>query len=237
MINDIMRYVKARLGAYHRQLELDDDALLDCLENETLKTLSVYYPYYMEWIVNTVTDRVPDLGNHIYIPTEIQGHIVMGVERVLPKFGQIQSTGIGNIYGGILPSINNFINMQLDASILSAFSIPGTWTFLPPNMLRLNGEINWTTYPNYNVTLKTTHNKDFSTFQFGLREVIKKLAFYDICLDIYGIRKYFSNLATTFGDLNLDLDVLNVEDKRDDLIQKLRVDQIYGTRVKKLYIV
>lgn len=237
MINDLVKHVKSRLGAYHRKLELDDDSIIQCLEQETLKTLSVYFPYYLEWILNTKENLVPDLKNTYFLPEEIHGYTIIGVERVLPKFGQTQSTGLGNVYGGILPSINSFINMQLDQVMISAFMVPNTFTFMPPNMVRLNGEVNFTSYQMFSVTLKTTHNKDFSTFPFGLRETIKKLALYDVCLDIFGIRNYFSNLSTTFGDVNLQLDILNVEDKRDDLIEKLRLNQIKNARVKKIYIV
>jgi hypothetical protein len=127
--------------------------------------------------------------------------------------------------------------MQLDQVMMSAFMVPNTFTFIPPNMLRLNGEVNFTSYQMFSVTLKVTHNKDFSTFPFGLRETIKKLALYDICLDIFGIRNYFSNLSTTFGDVNLQLDIFNVEDKRDDLIEKMRLNQIKNARLKKIYIV
>lgn len=237
MINDLVKHVKARLGAYHRKLELDDEAIIQCLEQETLKTLSVYFPYYLEWVLNTKESKVPELNNHYFLPNDIQGYQLMGVERVLPKFGQTQSTGLGSVYGGILPSINNFINQQLDQVMMSAMMVPNTFTFISPNILKLNGEVNFSNYQNMSVLLKVTHQKDFSTFPFGLRETIKKLALYDVCLDVFGIRNYFGSLNTTFGEIDLKLDVFQVEDKRDDLIEKLRLNQIKNARVKKIYVV
>jgi len=237
MINDLVRHIKARLGAYHRKLELDDDAIIMCLEQETLKTLSVYFPYYIEYILNTRENRIPGLNNQYFLPTEIQGYLLMGVERVLPRNSGSQSSGLGSVMGGMLPSINNFVSMQLNQVMNSAMLVPDTFTFISPNMLRMNGEVNFSTYTNLSITLKVTHQKDFSTFPYGLRETIKKLALYDVCLDLFGIRNYFGSLNTTFGEIDLKLDILQVEDKRDDLIEKMRLNQIKNARVKKIYVV
>ena len=236
MINDIIRHVKARMGAYSRKLELDDDSLIRILEQETLPTLSVYFPYYIEYILDTVTNQLPGANNQFYLPSEIEGFYLLGVERVLPCIGASQSTGMGNVYGGVMPSLNNFINMKLDQTILSAFMVPNTFTFFPPNTIRLNGELNFTMYKRLNLTLKVTHNKNFSTFHPGLREIIMKMAFYDIALDILGIRKYFQSLSTTFGEVDLNLDMLEVSDRRDDLIETLRKNQLKNSVVKKIYI-
>lgn len=236
MINDIIRHIKGRLGAYTRKLEISDEAIISILEQETLPTLSVYFPYYIDYILDTEDSRLPDTRNQFYLPSEIEGFYLLGVERVLPAMGGSQSTGMGNVYGGVMPSINNYINMKLDATILSAFMIPDTFTFFPPNTIRLNGELNFTAYKRMLLTLKVTHNKNFSTFHPGLRETIMKLAMFDVSLDILGIRKYFQNLSTTFGEVDLNLDILEVSDKRDDLIESLRKNQLKNSVIKKIYI-
>ena len=65
---------------------------------------------------------------------------------------------------------------------------------------------------------------------------IKKLAFYDVALDIYSIRRYFSSLSTTFADIELNLDDLSVSDRRDDLIETLRKNQLKNPGARKIYI-
>jgi hypothetical protein len=231
-----MRHVKARLGAFSRKLELDDDAILSVLEQETLPTLSIYFPYYLSWILNVKEEKVPILNNTYYLPINIEGHRLIGVEKVLPKFGNTQSTGLGNIYGGILPSFNNYISMKLDATLLSAFMVPQTFTFTAPNMVRLNGEYNFAEFDSYMFVLKTTHPKNFSTFPYGLRETIMKLAFYDVALDVLAIRKYFVSMSTTFGDIDLQLDPLEMVTQRDDLVELMRKNQLKNALVKKVYI-
>lgn len=237
MINDIVNHIKARIGTYKRDIELDDDAIIRCLEQETLKTLSVYFPYYLEWSINANTDLVPGLSNTYYLPELIAGsHFIIGVERVLPTSSVIGQSQVSNIFGGVLPSLGNFVDNKLSSTMNSLLTMPDTFTFLQPNMLRVNNLNNTSINNTLVTTLKTTHRRDFTTFPFGLRETIKKLALYDVCLDVKGIRQYFTTVNTTFGELNLDMDFFNVTDKRDDLIELMRKNQLKNSGVKKIYI-
>ena len=235
MINEILNYIKARLGASHRQLELSDEAIIDCLQQETLLTLSAYFPYYIEY--NIELKRLDGSKNIVLLPETLGGQYrVIGVQSIYNTYSSV--IGITNIYGSnIDDSISSFLDSKVNASLNSAFSNPDTFEFLPPNMLRLNNFANYSMNNTLTLLFKTTHRNDFATFPFGLRETIKKLALYDVSLDIYGIRKYFSNLSTTFAEIELNLDDLNVSDKRDELVELMRRNQLKTSSAKKIWIV
>jgi hypothetical protein len=237
MINDIVNHIKARIGTYKRDIELDDDAIIRCLEQETLKTLSVYFPYYVEWTLDTTLEKVPGMSNVFYLPELIADRFyVFGVEKVIPAITQSGMSQLTNIYGSNLPSLSNYVDTKLNSTFNSLLSMPDTFTYLPPNMVRLNNINALVGYNAMKCILKVTHSRDFKTFPFGLRETIKKLALYDVCLDIKGIRQYFSTVNTTFGEIQLNMDLFDVSDKRDDLIETLRKNQLKNSQVKKIYI-
>ena len=72
---------------------------------------------------------------------------------------------------------------------------------------------------------------------FGLLETVKKLALADVANDLLGIRSYFQNVGTAFGELNLNVDQLKEwADKRDDVIELLRKNQLKNTGVRKIYV-
>ena len=236
MINEIVNHIKARLGAHIRKLELSDEALIRCLQTETLMTLSIYNSFYCEYVLDTQADIVPNTSNTFYIPEEIEGFRILGVEKVYPSFQNFMHNGmLFAVLGQDITNVmSNFVNIKLSANVASAFLPPETFQFIPPNHLRLYNQ-----YGNRNMvlTLKTTHKKDFTTFHYGLRETIMKLALADVSIDLLGIRRYFQNLSTTFAEINLDLDILQqYADKRDDIIESMRKNILKNTGIKKIYI-
>lgn len=236
-INMLVNHVKARLGVTHRQIELSDEAIMQCLQEETLKTLSVYHPFFCQMSLSLKDKEIMPYSNTYFLPERLGDDFdIVGVEKVIPV-----STGAAanNMFylpaGSDLQGIISSLAMTKLANTLSAATInPETHQFIAPNMLRI--------YNNFSMSevmliVRTTHKRDFSTFPFGMLEMIKDLAFYDVAMDIYSIRKYFSNIQTLFAQINLDMDFLNsIPDKRSELIEKMRVRQLRFSNTRKLYI-
>jgi hypothetical protein len=239
MINEIVNHIKSRLGTTHRHLELSDQDIVRLLHTETLMTLSVYNPFFVEYMLNTDQDRVEGSENTFNVPNELQGFRIIGVEKVLPVAGIPPEYGIAGASFGVLGTdlsvgITAFLNSKLAAGIASTLLPPETFQFIPPNLLRV-----------YNIfqqgqlycILRTTHRKDFGTVPFGLLETVKKLALADVANDLLGIRSYFQNVGTVFGELNLNVDQLKEwADRRDDVVDSLRKSMLKNTGVRMVYM-
>ena len=236
-ISMLLDHVKSRLGVSHRHIEFLDDALIKCLEQTTLQTLSVYCPFYCNMIINLNEAEVMPGMNTYFVPETLGDDFnVMGVEYVLPiSTGQSASTMFYMPMGGDLQGIITSLAMsKLSNTMLGATVNPQTHQFIAPNMVRLMSTAMTT---NAMMIARTTHKKDFTTFPFGMLETIKNLAFYDVAMDIYSVRKYFSNVQTLFAQIQLDMDMYNsIPDKRDELIEKLRTRQLRFSNTKKIFI-
>jgi hypothetical protein len=235
MINDIVNHVKSRLGASHRRLELSEEDIVSLLQTETLTTLSVYFPFFLEYQLDTESNLVEGMGNTYNLPTELMGFRTIGVEKVIDSMGFSTTNGMnfGILGSDMTSSMTNFLNQKLVNGMTMAMLPPQTFQFIPPGLLRVHNS-----YSGRYLfcVLKSTHRKDFSTLPFGLLESVKKLALADVANDLLGIRNYFQNVGTPFAEINLNLDQLKEwADKRDDLIESFRKNQLRNTGVKKIY--
>ena len=237
MIAELVNNIKARLGASHRNLELDDRDIVSLLQNETLKTASIYNPFFLEYLLDPETERVEGTGNVFNVPMEIAGFETMGVEKVFAAQNTASMYGFvpyGILGGDIGTIMGNYLNMKLANGITGLMLPPDTFQYVHPGILRI---FNTYTQNKYFVVLRTTHKKDFSTFPYGLRETIMKLALADVANDLLGIRTFFQNLGSTFAEINLNTDLLNNwADKRDDLIENMRRSQLKNAGVRKIYV-
>ena len=237
MIAELVNNIKARLGASHRNLELDDRDIVSLLQNETLKTASIYNPFFLEYLLDPETERVEGMGNVFNVPMEIAGFETMGVEKVFAAQNTASMYGFvpyGILGGDIGTIMGNYLNMKLANGITGLMLPPDTFQYVHPGMLRI---FNTYTQNKYFVVLRTTHKKDFSTFPYGLRETIMKLALADVANDLLGIRTFFQNLGSTFAEINLNTDLLNNwADKRDDIIESMRRSQLKNASVRKIYV-
>lgn len=236
-INSLVDHIKARLGASHRRLELDDEAIIQCLQDETLKTLSIYHPYYCQTTLNLGTSAVMEGMNTYYIPTRLGDDFdVMGVEVMFPMS---TSTVANNTFympgGNDLQSLISSLSTGVLSNTLSGAAVnPTTFTFMAPNMIRLHHNLS---SKSVMLVLRTTHKRDFSTFPYGLMETVKQLAFYDVAMDIFSIRRFFSNTQTMFAQINLDMDLYNqIPDRRTELVEKMRNEQLKYSNTRKIYL-
>ena len=239
VIAEIVNNIKARLGATHRKLELSDEQIVELLQRETLSTLSIYFPFYVEYLLDLQTDRVEGQDNLYALPEYINGEFrVIGVEKVIPSYiSQAgMTTGWYGLLGGDLnTAMVNYMNVKLAAGVTSMMLPPETFQFIAPNLLRI---FNTLQHTKAFVVLRTTHRLDFSTLPYGTRETVMKLAMADVALDLLGIRNYFQQIGTTFAEINLNVDQLrDWADRREDLIEQMRLNQLRNFGAKKIWVV
>lgn len=241
-ISMLVDHVKARLGVSHRKIELADEAVIQCLVDTTLKTLSIYAPYYCTMLLNLKSSEVMPNMNTYFLPEELGDEfIIMGIEQAFPTSSgnMVSDAASGSAF--FMPAgsdIQNIITSLASAkfnNMMASQSVnPFTFEYLPPNMIRFNNNMST---GNMMLVARTTHKKDFSTFPFGMMEVIKELAFYDVAMDIYSIRRHFSNMRTLFAEINLDMEMFtSIPDKRQELIERLKKNQMRYSSTKKIYV-
>lgn len=234
-INDIVDHIKAMLGTT-RNLELSDESIIRCLQQETLKTLSVYLPYYVTAPLNLQENKIMPGANIFYVPTKFGDDFeLMSVEAVVPISGS-SGNGIGSYTGSssLQGLISSLAFQRLGNALTQAAINPETFEFLAPNQLRLPN--NYTTNSAM-VVYRTTHKRDFSTFPAGLYNIIQDLAVADFAIDILSIRRYYNTTNTLFAQINLDMDFYNQQpDRRRELIQQLRENQLKYSHTRKIYL-
>lgn len=243
-LNGVLDYVKARLGVSHRQLELADEGMIKCILEQSLPEFSIYFPYYCGYSLDTSSEnRVPNSDNMFFIPESIDDFDIMGVQAVM-NAGVHASGGMGmdNQAMGTLTMLGTnpqsaimaMAGARMSSTMMDASGfLNESWTWLPPNIIRFNANIG----QDAALILRTTHKKDLTTIPHGAMGWFKELALIDVATDIMSIRRYFSNVQTIFAQIQMDVDYLkDIADRRNDLIERFRKEQLKYAHTRKIYI-
>jgi hypothetical protein len=224
--NEIINHIKARLGGLAHRIELSDEDINRLIHENTLKTLSVYFPLRKKVIV-TNNERVID-------PTEIGDYILPESDDTVLNIVQLVPPNYGYGRSGF-NSYNYYTENSIVSTMLDGLgTIPFLPMFLPPNRLNIvpNPPSNW----EYFTLLVNVQHKDFTTLTPGLREIVLKLCLLDVKLDILAIRSYFTNINTEFANIELNLGSLeSAVSERDELLEKLRTKQLFNGDRKKIW--
>jgi hypothetical protein len=123
----------------------------------------------------------------------------------------------------------------MHADLRSLTSLELTFRFRPPDMIEIFPK-GWDK-DTLDVELRVVHPNHLRTIPHGSREVFLDLFLADLATDVLGIRQFFSNIQSPFGDIEISLDRLTeAKDKRPDIIEKLTMSQLKNTGRKRIYI-
>jgi len=87
------------------------------------------------------------------------------------------------------------------------------------------------------VELKAVHPAHMETVTVAMREHFMKLAYLDVASALFPIRQRFANMNTIYGSIELFMDKLaEAKDKRDELLEKFRVNFLKDSKRKKIYM-
>ena len=226
----LVNYIKARLGSSVKKLEIDNTAISNILYEETLRTLSVYFPKFENYAIDPNRDEVDPNQRGLFFVTPKS--TLMGVERII-SLGMSGSYDNG-AFENMFPCPIDFMLTHAAKEIMDIMRIPYTISFLPPDKVQINPNPPYTNI--IYIRIKIAHN-DFSEFNPGLLEIIKKLALCDVKLDILGMRKHFTTLNTTFADIELDLGTFEEADsQRSDILEKIRANSHLSANRRKVYV-
>lgn len=226
----LLRFIESRLGYKYRDLELDDNEIMQLITQETIPTFSRYFPH-IHRIVVTQKDIVEGYRNIYYIDKEeaYERYDIINVKQVF--LGQqsgggydkasVLGYGYGQGFGGAM------------AGAFKAPYNPVVFEFMPPNKLEIRPSA---LLAHFTVELNVVHPNHLSTIQPGLEMEFMQLALYDVQIALYRIRQRFNNLSTPFGSIELFIqDLEEASGKRDEMIDKFKQKFAFSSSRKKLF--
>jgi hypothetical protein len=198
--NYFLSHIKGKLGAYINKLpELTDEEIIKVLRIQTLYKLSVYYPRPIQVVVNVEEHRNLDQGgtSRFFIVTPDGSEIINTSEVFAPTNGNYSSGyTFATSYAGDL--INNLSKPE---------TIKFIGSFEPPNIVSIqpNIPLHWSWF----ILKVNTVHRDFNTVKPGLISSVEKIALGDVAELIKGSRGFFTTINSEYGQIDLNLDVLN----------------------------
>jgi len=232
-LNYVMREAKA-FARDHIISALDiGDREFQILLEKTLKQLSVYYPHITNHFVIIKRDRIPGSNNRFYINLEEPYEEC----TVLKCYNVIDFGGV-TMYGDAMFK-DYFAHQAL--TDMSSYLVPSmTLQFMPPNEITLY-PYNYTwhqTVGRFTIKIGITHKKDLSTLppQVIMNEFME-LFKVNIAETILTFRKYFAQLQTTSGEINLDLQIFeDYYSKKQDVMDKLESKMLKHDNSPRIYV-
>ena len=117
----------------------------------------------------------------------------------------------------------------------SAAFIDITWDFKAPATLEVFPKA--LSFRYFTVEAKCVHPTHLRTIPPTAREILRELFLADLAIDVLGVRQYFQNLQSVFGELNLNLDRLQQQaDKRTEIVEKLEQKQHKHAHARRIFI-
>jgi hypothetical protein len=209
------------------QIDFSDQDILNCIDQETLPTLSIYMPHYQDLVVNVDTDRLNNRDGVYQLNT--------GSERVLRVHRAREGVGAFGAFPYDPLLFGDILDRQLVADRQSASELSLTWDFKPPNIIEFFPK--GLQYSQIFVECACVHPLHLRTIPMTAREVFRNLMLADMATAVLYNRQYFQNIQSVFGELNLNLDELRkYADKRDEIIEKLETKQFKTAHARRLWI-
>lgn len=229
---ELLKKIKRRLGVRTLKLSLDDNELLDIITGETVDTFSNHIPYVFEDYIFD-TDKVEGTRNTYYIDDCLERHHgvkCLGIYDISLTNGtsltDMQMDNLGNYnpvprHGGAYMGggLESLIMTGALANITSALEFArDIFKFVAPNKVTL---VRHDIQDAAIVKFQATHAKDLSTIAPTYEEEFFKLAILNIKIALYAEMKYYDNMDTAFGSIQLKIDEwASAENDRESLLKE-----------------
>lgn len=223
----VLRYLNRMLGAAVQELELSSEEMMRVVFQESLPTFSKYFPYRYKEVLKVEDSLGAPYENTYKIPNEDKLEII-GIGRVLLD-------NMNQFGGSLLPLSNDPFASQLLNDYLSATITPTTFNFQAPNLVTIYPKI----YRNTGalIEVKACHPEHLRTIPINMRDEFLNLCLYDVLLSLYPIRHRFASLQTTYGNLDLFIDMVDsAKDDKAALLEKWRENVLKQANTKKIWV-
>lgn len=212
----VINRIKDELSLPNQPLEKTDDEIIDYLKRNALKKFEKYFPDKNIITLNTYDEsvQVPNKQStfYLYDPDDRE---ILNVIQMDTSAGDLMVLG-HNIWGAwSFDQVPEVALQNMKARNTKQFSMFNyTTEFLPPNMIRILPKFDGSCAIEY----ERSHDPELSTIEPSLHDY-----FVDLCLGmvemwIGKIRQKFSSYNTTFGEIQVNGDIIFNDGK--DLYEK-----------------
>lgn len=223
---ELLEIIKMTLGASHIPFEMDDDAIMEVIRLRTIPSFSKSFPCMEIITVDPIRDRCnPHEYGKYFLRSQLK---VTGVAKA---FRNEYAVMFRNQFGA---NITNLFDYQAFSDAISAVYTPDTWAFLPPNIIEM--------FPKYYnadhllVVAKCEHPDHLMTIPEGLRDEFIELALADIKIVLYPIRKRYASVNSTYGNIELNLEILEGgKDERKEILERWHAQFLKEPNRKKIF--
>jgi len=227
--NDVLDFIKLKLGAKINLVELSDEELKKNISQQVLPYFSQYSPKkkFVSINSNNLIPQVKDKPRFMYkLPVKDDDYII----DILDAY--VTSSDVGTNISTELYAFSSreeAMDLVINNSFIDAIKslgIRNTWEFIPPDTLVFDVEIK------FGLVVYNVPHSDLNTIKPDIYHIIfKPLCLAETKLWIYSIRSKFEGLNTPFGAINLNFQQLAQEgmqekEKAEQLLISLPPDKL-----------
>lgn len=239
----LLRKIERRLGT--RPLNLPEHLSVtnwaEVIIDESLDTFSRYFPNKI--LYNVSTSYKDQNGYYLIDEDFIPGDVtILGVRDLsfeklaqsLNSLSHLSSYGHTDYYNATY-SVEDLMMTQMAADHSSMFNRGMFVEFEYPNRIKVTnstGNDIMSMMHEFPVELLIKHSDNLATLSPTMMETFEQLALCDVAAFLYNELKYYDNLETVFGNVNIRLDDIREKaERREDLVNKL--EENYVTAANK----
>jgi hypothetical protein len=223
-MSKLITRIKMALGIYMFPLPFEnpEEMLKDVILTQSLTTFSQYFPHKIQTFISLAEmERVSSTATEVTfkMPKHLLNEDIIAITKLYPTTGadpNIYYGGISQIFNGS-DLCQSAMLAQANFDLNSVLTPPFTFNFVHPHFLTI---YNWSSYTDIlKIEIAYKHSDNLATIKPTMEQAFYDLALLDCKAFLYNNLKFYNEISTTHGNINLRIDEWsNAESEKKDLI-------------------
>lgn len=240
--SELLTRLKMDLGIYALSLPFEDPdkAIMEVIQNVTLKTFSSFHPQRVQLTFDLNKNELEPVEQAynqscFLIPDDLFGdreiYMIMDVK---PRSKLLGNGFMSPYFDGSVDTYNTLMMTAANANLTSIAAPPITFKYEAPNKLYIYNLATY--YGVIDVIFGVEHTKNLMSIPPTAVESFYELALIDVKRMLYGAMKHYNEIQSAYGTVSLRIDDWqNAESERKDLIERWR--DVYHLDFEQFYII
>jgi hypothetical protein len=221
--DQVLNYIYSEFGVPYVPMEWSDQQILQRVRTKTIPLFSKYLPRITGMAIDFTNPAIQTQTPNEFLISDPQGAPIIDIRYLIPNLSDPILSGhpVIGLLGGNWETLANYLLKTDVANELEQFSMLNqTFDFIPPNLLRVIP----TPKDTETLIYETYHLPDFSSIPPEFESQFLDLAYADVAIAIGKLRKYYTNIQTPFGEIQLNADELisDAKELRQSIIEFLQ---------------